>query len=414
MLNVRRAALETLVRILEDEAYTNLALKEASSSVDAKGIPFLYAIVNETIKQESYVDFILSRYCKRQKRFVRNLLRMAATELLFLKTPPHAVVDESVRLCRSIGKRESCGLVNAVLRKIDCERTALPPLPADPVERLSIRYGVPAFLVNEWIAEYGESETEALLDHKPIGTVVRAQYPYTTQALMEALPVSAVPCKLDPNGLMLTEGFDIAHHPLFREGRFAVQGEGAMLICRSLGDVHRKKILDACAAPGGKSAYLASLSKNTAEIEAWELHPHRVELMKASFARLGISVETECRDASVYDPEYKDRFDAVLLDVPCSGFGLLSEKPDVRLHKDEAAVNALTVIQSAILETCSHYVRTNGLLVYATCTIVKRENGECVRAFLRTHPAFALEEERQLLPSRDGTDGFYYARMRRS
>ena len=414
MLNVRRAALETLVRILEDEAYTNLALKEASSSVDAKGIPFLYAIVNETIKQESYVDFILSRYCKRQKRFVRNLLRMAATELLFLKTPPHAVVDESVRLCRSIGKRESCGLVNAVLRKIDRERTALPPLPADPVERLSIRYGVPAFLVNEWIAEYGESETEALLDHKPIGTVVRAQYPYTTQALMEALPVSAVPCKLDPNGLMLTEGFDIAHHPLFREGRFAVQGEGAMLICRSLGDVHRKKILDACAAPGGKSAYLASLSKNTAEIEAWELHPHRVELMKASFARLGISVETECRDASVYDPEYKDRFDAVLLDVPCSGFGLLSEKPDVRLHKDEAAVNALTVIQSAILETCSHYVRTNGLLVYATCTIVKRENGERVRAFLRTHPAFALEEERQLLPSRDGTDGFYYARMRRS
>ena len=414
MLNVRRAALDTLVRILEDDAYTNLALKEAALTVDAKGIPFLYAIVNETIKQESYVDFILSHYCKRQKRIIRNLLRMAVTELLFMETPSHAVVDESVSLCRSIGKKESCGLINAVLRKIDREKTALPPLPSDPVSRLSIRYGVPTFLVEEWIAEYGISETEALLNHKPIGTVIRAQYPYTTQSLLEALPVSAEPCKLDPNGLKLNEGFDLSHDPLFTEGKFAVQGEGAMLICRALGDVRRKKILDACAAPGGKSAYLASLSENTADITAWELHTHRVELMKSSFARLGISVHTECRDASVYDSKYDDGFDAVLLDVPCSGFGLLSEKPDVRLHKDESTVQALTVIQSAIIDACSHYVRRNGLLVYATCTIVKRENSERVHAFLKAHPSFVLEEERQLLPTRDGTDGFYYARLRRS
>lgn len=413
MLNVRRAALETLVRIFEDGAYTNLALKESASDVVPNEIPFLYAIVNETIARASYVDYILSHFCKRQKRVVRNLLRMSGTELLFLKTPSHAVIDESVKLCRSMGKKESCGLVNAVLRRIDRERDALPPLPQDPVERMTVQYGVPAFVVREWTETYGEPETEALLSHPPIGTVVRAQYPFSSSELKAALPVPSVPCLLDPNALRLTEGFDIANDPLFMEGKLAVQGEGAMLICRALGDVHEIRVLDACAAPGGKTAYLASLSENTAKLTAWELHPHRRELMDRAFRRLHMQAETACRDAAVFDPAFVDMFDAVLLDVPCSGFGLLSEKPDVRLHKTESSVNALTETQDAILNTCSRYVRSCGVLVYATCTILRRENGDRVRQFLNTHDAFTLEEERQLLPTRDGTDGFYYARLRR-
>lgn len=414
MLNVRRAALISLIRIMEDGAYANLTLKEAASSVEPKDVPFLYALVNETIARASYLDYVFAHYCKRQKRTIRNLLRMAGTELLFLGTPAHAAIDEAVKLCRSVGKQESCGLVNAVLRRLDRERDALPPLPDAPVERLSILYGVPAFLVSEWIDAYGDTETEALLSHPPLGTVVRAQYPFTADELRAALPVAFVPCSLDPNGLRLSEGFDLAHDPLFASGRFAVQGEGAMLICRALGDVRRRCILDACAAPGGKSAYIASLSENTAKITAWELHPHRKELMDKTFARLGIQVETACRDAAIFDPTYENVFDAVLLDVPCSGFGLLSEKPDVRLHKDENAVNALTATQDAILSACCRYVKPGGILVYATCTIVKRENGERVRTFLHSHTDYLLEEERQLLPTRDGTDGFYYARMRRS
>lgn len=414
MLSVRRAALTTLIGIIEDGAYANLALKEAAASVAAKDVPFLYALVNETIAEASYLDYLLSHFCKRQKRAVRNLLRMSGTELLFLDTPAHAVIDESVKLCRDIGKKDCCGLVNAVLRRLDRERGALPPLPDKPLDRLSVRYGVPAFLVREWLETYGEAETKALLSAKPLGTVVRAQYPYTTAELQSALPVSSVPCSLDPNGLKLNAGFDFAHDPLFSEGKFAVQGEGAMLICKALGDVHGKRILDACAAPGGKTAYLASLSENTAKLTAWELHPHRKELMDKAFSRLGISVETACRDAAIYDAAFENAFDAVLLDVPCSGFGLLSEKPDVRLHKDEAAVTALTTAQDAILFACSRYVRPGGVLVYATCTISKRENGERVRAFLSMHADYTLAEERQLLPTRDGTDGFYYAKLLRS
>lgn len=414
MLSVRRAALETLVRILEDGAYANLALKDAAASVASKDVPFLYALVNETIAEASYLDFILSHFCKRQKRAVRNLLRMCGTELLFLDTPAHAAIDEAVKLCREIGKKDCCGLVNAVLRRLDRERLSLPPLPPDPAERLSIRCGIPAVFVREWLSEYGEPETEALLAAKPLGTVVRAQYPFTTEELRSALPVKTVPCALDPNGLKLLSGFDIAHDPLFLSGKLAVQGEGAMLIARALGDVHGKRILDACAAPGGKTAYLASLSENTAKLTAWELHPHRKELMDKTFARLGVKAETDCRDASVFDADCENEFDAVLLDVPCSGFGLLSEKPDVRLHKDDAAVDALTATQDAILSACCRYVRPGGILVYATCTIVRRENGDRVRAFLAGHPDFSLSEERQLLPTRDGTDGFYYARLLRS
>jgi len=413
MLNVRRAALDTLLRVLEDGAYTNLALKEAAKAVSEKDVPFLYALVNETVLRASYVDYLLGHYCKRQKRAVRNLLRMSATELLWLDTPSHAVVNESVKLCCEIGKRDSSALVNAVLRRIDRERDALPPLPEQPLEQLTIRYGFPAFLVSEWLNTYGEAETEALLSSAPVGTVVRAQYPYTTEELKAALPVEAIPCPLDPNALRLKEGFNVSNDPLFREGRFTVQSEGAMLICRALGDVKNKNVLDVCAAPGGKTAYLASLSENTARLFAWELHPHRKELMDASFKRLHVNAVTACVDASVFDPKYRESFDAVLLDVPCSGFGLLADKPDVRLHKTEETVDALVESQKAILFACAPYVRNGGVLVYATCTISKRENEEQVRAFLNVNPHFTMEEERQLLPTRDGTDGFYFARLRR-
>ncbi|MBR3037728.1 MAG: 16S rRNA (cytosine(967)-C(5))-methyltransferase RsmB [Clostridia bacterium] len=409
MLSVRRAALETLVSIFEDGAYANLALKDAARTVAPSDVPYLYALVNETIVRGAYLDYVLSHFCKRQKRTVRNLLRMAGTELLFLNTPSHAVVNESVSLCREVGKAPSAGLVNAVLRRLDRERDALPPLPDDPEERLSIAYGVPRFLVREWLASYGEAETEALLMRKPVGTEVRAQYPFTTEELLEALPVGAERRPLDPNCVRLRESFDLEHSDLFLSGRLAVQNEGAMLICRALGDVREKKILDACAAPGGKTAYLASLSENTAELTAWELHPHRKALLDATLNRLHVRANTACIDATEPQEAYCGAFDAVLLDVPCSGFGLLADKPDVRLNKSERTIAELTGIQDRILDVCSRCVKRNGVLVYATCTISKRENGERVRAFLSAHPAFRLVSERQLLPTRDGTNGFYYA-----
>ena len=409
MLNVRRAALDALVRIIEDGAYANLALKDAARTVAPSDVPFLYALVNETVVRCSYLDFLLSHFCKRQKRTVRNLLRMAGTELLYFRTPAHAVINESVSLCRAVGKAPSAGLVNAVLRRLDRERDALPPLPDDPADRLSIFYGVPACFVREWIDAYGEAETEALLMRAPVGTEVRAQYPFTTEQLIDALPVACERRTLDPNCLRLRESFDLERSTLFSEGKLAVQNEGAMLICRALGDIRNKSVLDACAAPGGKTAYLASLSENTAALTAWELHPHRKALLDATLARLHVHAQTACIDASEPQDGFDHAFDAILLDVPCSGLGLLADKPDVRLHKSDEKIAALTAVQDKLLAACSRYLKRGGVLVYATCTISKRENGERVRAFLASHPTFRLSEERQLLPTREGTNGFYYA-----
>lgn len=411
MLSVRRAALQTLTCILEDGTYANLALKSASKLVAPQDVVFLHALVNETIVRSSYIDYILSHYCKRQKRFVRNILRMAGAELLFMDTPTYAVIHESVDLCRQIGKKDSAGFVNAVLRRIDRERDMLPSLPEDPLDRLSIYYGYPRFIVREWLEIYGETETEALLSFPPIGTEIRAQYPYSTDELISSLPIKAERCMHDTNCIRLKESFDVERSELFLNGSMTVQNEGAMLICRALGDCQGKRILDACAAPGGKTAYLASLSENKTDLTAWELHPHRKALLDTTLARLHVHAKTACVDASVLQSDCLHAFDAVLLDVPCSGFGLLSDKPDVRLNKSEADVDELIEIQKRLLDVCSRYVNSGGILVYATCTISQRENGDRVHAFLNEHREFTLAEERQLLPTRDGTNGFYFAKM---
>lgn len=411
MLTVRHAALQTVIRILEDGAYTNLALKDASKEVAPSDVAYLHALVNETVLRSSYLEYVLQHYCKRQKRVIRNLLRMAGTELLFLHTPAHAVIHESVSLCRSFGKQENAGFVNAVLRRLDRERDALPKLPIDPVSRFSVYYGYPQFLIEEWIERFGVKETEEILRFPARGMQVRAQFPYTTDALSEVLPVRHERCRLDPNGLTLLEGFDLEHSALYQSGKLAVQSEGAMLVCRALGDLRGKRVLDACAAPGGKTAYLASLSENAAKITAWELHPRRKMLLDAALKRLHVTADTSCLDASVLQPGCQHAFDAILLDVPCSGFGLLSDKPDIRLRKTSADIDRLADIQAKILDACSQYLKPGGTLIYATCTISKRENEDRIAAFLASHPAFRLIEEKQLLPTRDGTDGFYYAKL---
>lgn len=412
-MSVRRIALETLISVTEEGAYANLALKSAAARVASSEVRFLYALVYNALEHRAYVEYLLSHYAKRQKRAVRNLLLLSVSELLFLNTPTHAVIHSAVELCKSIGKRDSCGLINAILRRLDRERNDLPPLPGDPVLRLSILTGYPQFLLREWVDLYGIDFTEAFVTHPPLGTQVRAQHPCTTERLLSALPVPAVRGNVDPNCLHLSAGMDVESLPEFLNGQLAVQTEGAMCICRALGAQKGDRILDACAAPGGKTAYLASLLENEAELVAWELHPHRKELLDATLRRLNVCATTAVTDATVFREEYAESFDRVLLDVPCSGFGLLSDKPDLRYRKTESDIMEIVRVQTAILEACHRYVRQGGTLVYATCTISRRENEDQVQRFLKEHSEFILESEKQYFPHTDGVDGFYHATMKR-
>ena len=422
-MNIRRQALDALCDITDRGAYANLRVKQLTASLPEREANLAAALVYHSLDHLLTIDYYLSHFVKgTQKPIIRGILRLGVCELLYLSTPAHAAINESVALTKEVGKSGLASFVNAVLRNIDRARASLPPFPAEPIARLSIQYSYPEWIVREWVSRFGEAQAEALLSHPVSRLEVRAQYPFTREELQQTLPVASEGNQLDENSLALASGFDLASHPLFLEGKFTVMGESAMLACRALGDMHGKRVLDACSAPGGKSAYLASLMQNDIHLTCCELHPHRKELLDKTLARLHVSAETMVKDAAVFDPAFEAAFDGVLIDAPCSGLGLLGDKPDIRYSKSEADITALVEIQKNILDVCARYVKPGGVLVYATCTISLRENEEQVAAFLRTHMEFTLEEipiplsnggQIQLLPHVHHTDGFFIARMRR-
>ncbi|MDO4564346.1 MAG: 16S rRNA (cytosine(967)-C(5))-methyltransferase RsmB [Clostridia bacterium] len=416
MTDLDRVCLNAIIAILEDGGYANLVLKEQSAKLDSEKSRAVYACVYTLLEHLLTLDYILSHYCARQKRVVRNILRLALCRLLYMNVPPYAVVDSAVALCKRTGKRESGGLVNAVLRKIAADApAALPKLPSDPILRLSLEFSYPEWLVRHFAGFLGLDGTRALFSAPKTGMELRAQHPFTTDELAAALPVPFEPGSIVSDCLRLKQGLDIEKFLPFIEGKCTVQSQGSMCVCRAIGELHGKTVLDACAAPGGKSAYIYSLSGGTANIYARDLAPHRVELIKSTLARLSVPANVRLGDAAVYDPALEKSFDVVLLDVPCSGLGLLNEKPDIRYKKSEADIRSLAELQSAILGICCAYVKPGGLLVYSTCTISPVENERQVELFLKGHGNFAPVpgKMRQLMPHTDGVDGFFYAVLKR-
>ncbi len=421
-MTARHAALNVLDAVWNGNAYANLALKTALADFDARDAKWISALVYTTLDHILTIDYYLGFYIHSAKPTLRNVLRLGVCELLYMNTPPHAAIHESVSLCRQIGREAQTGFVNAVLRRIDRERGALPPLPQEPAERLSVQYSYPLWLVKEWISDYGQAFIEALLSAPPAPLELRAQYPCSADALAAELPVKSERGRLDPNCLRLETGLDPAALPSFVEGRMSVQSQSAMLCCRAMSDCRGKRVLDACAAPGGKSAYLSSLTENNIVLNCWELHAHRKQLLDDTLSRLHVHAHTEQRDASVYDAAYSDAFDFLLLDAPCSGLGQTHDKPDIRYAKSDGDIVALCAVQRSLLDVCSAYVHPGGVLLYATCTISKRENEEQIASFLNRHEEYTLESmplpvkndgTLQLFPNIHGTNGFFMARCRK-
>lgn len=423
-MNPRKLALDALCDVTDRGAYANLRMKQLSRDLPEREASHAAALVYTTLDHLLTIDYYLAHYTKGSlKPAVRGVLRLGVCELLFMRTPAHAAVNESVRLLQESGKGALSGFVNAVLRSIDREREHLPELPKEPLKRLSIMYSYPEWIVAEWVSSFGEQAAEELLKSRPAPVEVRAQYPFTREELLRALPVGAVVNRWDENSLALERGFDFASSPLFCEGKFTVMSQAAMLACRALGNVRGLRVLDACAAPGGKSAYIANLFENDVPLTCWELHEHRKELLDRTLERLHVSAETAVMDASEFDPAYVEAFGAVLVDAPCSGLGLLGDKPDIRYAKTDSDVSALAGLQSRILNACARYVRPDGVLLYATCTISRRENEEQAERFLKVHADFMPEAMAlpiandgmlQLLPTIHGTDGFFLARFRKA
>ena len=411
MNSPRRDALQVFMDVIENGAYANLRLKDVRR--EPQELAYVSSLVYTALEHLKWADYMLAFFVRPQKKVIRNILRLGVAELFFMDTPDHAAVNGAVELAKECGKGAQAGLVNGVLRRMLRERDSLPPLPADPVARLSIQYGCPDWIVREWLARFGESDTVKMLEYTPPALEIRAQYPFTNEDLAAQLNVPYTRGRVDENCFRLSESIPMASLPLFQEGKIAIQGEGAMAVCRFMGDMRGKKVLDACAAPGGKSAYLWSLAEGDIDLTCYELHAHRAELMERTFARLCVKARCEAKDASLVPEDAEPSFDAVLLDVPCTGLGLFREKPDVALHRQEGDLIELCRTQAALLQNCARLVRPGGTLCYSTCTISLRENEQQVEAFLQGHPEYMLEDQRQLLPQEDATGGFYMARMKR-
>lgn len=408
-MNARKEALLALTDIVEEGAYSNIRLSTIRAG--AEDSAFICALVYSALEHLFWSDYMLSFYCKRQKRTVRNILRLAVTELFFMNTPAYAAVSEAVTLCRQTGKQSSSGLVNAVLHNLWNDREKLPALPEKLSERLSIEHTVPESFIREWLNSYGEETVVRMLQRAEPVTEIRAQWPFTYEMLYRKFP-EGKRGTIEGDCMRLPTGVILPGDPLIKEGKAVFQSEGAMAICRFAGVSPGEKVLDACAAPGGKSAYLFSLLKGEIDLTCCELHEHRAALMKKSFTLLGVEATIHCLDATKPAEMFANAFDTVILDVPCSGMGLIGTKPDVGISKDGADISSLIQTQERILENCCRYVRAGGKLIYATCTVSRQENEDRIALFLKNHAEFVLEEQKQLLPNIDTSGGFYMARMR--
>jgi 16S rRNA (cytosine967-C5)-methyltransferase len=436
-MTAERIALNILLKVTEDGAFANLALKEAFSDGRTNDKARVTALVYTAIEHLGFCDRLISAYAKgRVRPQIKGILRLALAEMFFMGAPDYAVCSRAVSLTAEIGKPALKGFVNGVLRSIARDRAAdkLPPLPDDFAERLEILSGCPAFMVREYAALYGESFAEELALARVSGTSFRPVYPHTAEEVFEHLSALGLEPKrsaLVPDSIVAESiNGDITEDELFKSGAMTVQSESAMLACRVLDPKPGMSILDACAAPGGKTAYICDLTGRDSLMTAWDVHPHRVKLIESTLSRLGISgVNAQVKDASEHDESLESSFDAVLLDVPCSGLGG-GGKPDARLRRTDGGIEELSLLQLKILKACAPYLKPGCSLVYSTCTVSRRENEGVIERFLNDAVGFEIEpfgallpeslRERgetgmlQLFPNADGTEGFFIAKLKRT
>lgn len=409
----------------------------AKNALDSREAALAARISYGVIQNRILLDYYIGCYCTQRVRHLEpvvcNVLRIGACQILLMDKIPHqAAVHESVELIKRHGRPKAAGMVNAVLRKLAANRETLPELPHTSVaEYLSVRYSHPRWLVERLLQEIGEADTEAFLrcnnDILPI-CIQTNTLRTAAEELEKELRRSGVAVTLHPwlDGCFQVSGTgNLEKLPAFEEGRFLVQDAAARLVCIAADPPPESRVLDVCAAPGGKSFSTAIRMGDKCDILACDIHPHKLKLLEQNARRLGItSVRTALADGRERHAAWEGQADLVLTDVPCSGLGIIRKKPDIR-YKDPAALSDLPGVQSAILDNAAAYVRPGGVLVYSTCTVLRAENEAVTEAFLARHEEFSEEPftlpdpigevagHITLWPQRFGTDGFYICRMRR-
>ncbi len=438
----RKVALEIFQDVVRKDAYASLSLDDRMTNANLSQLDkrFCASIVYTTIENLIRIDYVLSFFLKDAENLeatVRDILRISVCQLLFHdRIPENAVVDEAVKLTRGAGLEGLTGLTNAVLRSVLRGKDEIKwPSPEEGPRYLSVMYSVPLWLAERLTEAYGSDLAHDICAFRSQAhyTVIRPNMMKLTDEAFEALlkkKVWETEKGLVPHAWRVRMASEIARDADYFAGNFSIQGESSMLAAQAVDARPGMQILDCCAAPGGKSAYLAENMGGSGRVYAWDVHEHRVTLIRSMMRRLHLeNVRPAVRDASVLKEDMAGTMDAVLLDAPCSGLGVMDNKPDIKYRATPESVKELTAIQEKLLAVNCQYVKKGGMLVYSTCSVLPEENGEQIRRFLAAHPDFILAplpagfDERfkkhytetglQLLPHRDGVEGFFIARLQR-
>ena len=429
MLNPREIAFEALNKIEKEGAYSNIALDFllSKTDLDARDRSFVsnlfYGVIERKITLDYQLEQFLSQPLKKLKSEVLTILRMGTYQILFMdKIPSSAAVNECVKISKKRGFSYASGLINAVLRKIDKNGLILPEI-KNSAEFLSVKYSCPLWLVNKWTKEYGSENTMEILsasigannNYIKVNTIKSDEN--TLIGLLKDEDVECFRTEIDGCLKVILKGKAVENLDSFKKGLFHVQDAACQLCVRALNAKEGDTVFDLCAAPGGKTYSIAENIGNTGKVVSFDIHSHRVQLIRDGAERLGLScVDAREGDATVFNPELGEA-DTVLCDVPCSGFGIIGKKPEIK-YKNPDEVKQLPELQQKILTTGSKYVKTGGRLVYSTCTLSKSENQKVCDRFLsanenfvavRPLPDYSEEYFLTLMPHINHTDGFFIA-----
>ena len=440
-MDAREVALLTLNACQHQGGWSDGVLKKqlAQAGLDGRDAALATRLCFGVLQNQMLLDFYLGRFSNiplgRMESRVVQALRLGLYQMLFLTRVPHsAAVNSAVELTRKYCKNpRAAGMVNGILRTLERNLDRLPVIPQqDRAEYLSTLYSHPKWLVETWLDQLGEEETERLLQADNAAPLMTAQanlLRLSPEELSARLAEEGVESTLHPwlpGCLILSATGSLEGLRAFQEGLFYIQDPASRLAVLAAGPQPGMRVLDACAAPGGKSFAAAIAMGGRGEILSCDLHPHKKKLIQLGAERLGLEcIQSKTADASQFREEWRDRFDLVITDVPCSGLGVIRKKPDIR-YKDPKLLAELPAVQLRILSNAARYVRPGGMLLYSTCTLLDQENGQVVSAFCQERPDFAPEGFElpgpvglcpegtvTLWPQRHGTDGFFFAKLRR-
>lgn len=443
--STREIILGILLEINRDGEYSHIAIRSALDKyqyLPKQDRAFITRVCEGTVEYMLQLDYIIGQFSnvkvEKMKPVIREILRSGAYQLMYMdRIPDSAVCNEAVKLAQKKGFYSLKGFVNAVLRNIsrNKDNISFPPV-SQPVQHLSVVYSLPAWLVEKWLASYDfetvRTMAEDFLKDKPT-TIRCAQYMIDTDVTVKRLKEQNVTVEKAP---YLDYAYYISDYNylrmlnVFRMGCIMVQDVSSMLAAEAAAPREGDYVLDLCAAPGGKSLHMADKMQGKGYVEARDLTEYKVQMIEENIGRMNVSnVKAVCKDATVFDKESVGKADIVLADVPCSGFGVIGKKNDIKYKVTRQKQEDLIILQKRILHNASFYVKEGGTLIYSTCTISEEENQNNVKWFTENYPyelesldPYLPEELRgettkkgwiQLLPGINKTDGFFIARMKR-